>query len=207
MRFALIENEHRTRQAVRGIRGFLRRARRLGRAMGERDGPSASALIGFGTIGTGVVQRAARERAARSPSGSASRSGWSRIADLDASRAAGVDLAGIRFDARRERRWSTTRRSTIVVELIGGYEPARRFVLAAIGAGKHVVTANKALLAVHGEEIVEAAAAPGVDVGFEASVGGGIPILRSLHEGLAANRIESVLRHRERHVQLHPLRR
>ncbi len=78
----------------------------------------------------------------------------------------------------------------IVVELIGGYEPARTMVLAAIGRGKHVVTANKALLAKHGNEIFEAARARGVMVAFEAAVAGGIPIIKALREGLTGNRIE-----------------
>ncbi len=78
----------------------------------------------------------------------------------------------------------------IVVELIGGYEPARTLVLEAIDRGKHVVTANKALLAKHGNEIFEAARARGVMVAFEAAVAGGIPIIKALREGLTANRIE-----------------
>ncbi|MBN8479861.1 MAG: homoserine dehydrogenase, partial [Burkholderiales bacterium] len=78
----------------------------------------------------------------------------------------------------------------IVCELIGGIEPARSLVLAAIGAGKHVVTANKALLALHGNEIFAAAHAKGVMVAFEAAVAGGIPIIKALREGLTANRIE-----------------
>ncbi|MGZ8253611.1 MAG: homoserine dehydrogenase [Burkholderiaceae bacterium] len=78
----------------------------------------------------------------------------------------------------------------IVVELIGGYEPARTLVLEAIRHGKHVVTANKALLAKHGNEIFEAAHARGVMVAFEAAVAGGIPIIKALREGLTANRIE-----------------
>ena len=78
----------------------------------------------------------------------------------------------------------------IVVELIGGYEPARSFVLEAIANGKHVVTANKALLAVHGNEIFKAAQAKGVTVAFEAAVAGGIPVIKALREGLSANRIE-----------------
>jgi homoserine dehydrogenase len=81
---------------------------------------------------------------------------------------------------------------SIVIELIGGYDVAKRFILRSIDAGKPVVTANKALLALHGKEIFAHANARGVDVAFEASVGGGIPILRSLREGLAANQIESV---------------
>lgn len=81
----------------------------------------------------------------------------------------------------------------IVVELIGGLEPARTFMLKAIEAGKHVVTANKALLSIHGKEIFEAAARKGVEVGFEASVGGGIPVIKSLKEGLVANQINSIM--------------
>ena len=78
----------------------------------------------------------------------------------------------------------------IVVELIGGTTLARELVLEAIAAGKHVVTANKALLAVHGTEIFEAARAKGVMVAFEAAVAGGIPIIKALREGLTANRIQ-----------------
>src|SRR5690606_34250914 len=78
----------------------------------------------------------------------------------------------------------------IVVELIGGYDPARELVLKAIANGKHVVTANKALIALHGEEIFKAAQDKGVMVAFEAAVGGGIPIIKALREGLAANQIE-----------------
>ena len=80
----------------------------------------------------------------------------------------------------------------IVVELIGGYELPRELVLRAIANGKHVVTANKALLALHGNEIFAAAQAKGVMVAFEAAVAGGIPIIKALREGLTANRIESV---------------
>ena len=78
----------------------------------------------------------------------------------------------------------------IVVELIGGYEPARELVLRAIENGKHVVTANKALIAMHGNEIFAAAQARGVNVAFEAAVAGGIPIIKILREGLSANHIE-----------------
>ncbi len=80
----------------------------------------------------------------------------------------------------------------LVVELMGGLEPARTFILEAISAGKSVVTANKALLAHHGEEVFGAVARHGVDLGFEASVGGGIPILRTLRESLAGDRILKV---------------
>ena len=78
----------------------------------------------------------------------------------------------------------------IVVELIGGYSPAKELVLRAISHGKHVVTANKALMAVHGNEIFKAAQDKGVMVAFEAAVAGGIPIIKALREGLTANRIE-----------------
>ena len=78
----------------------------------------------------------------------------------------------------------------IVVETMGGYEPAKSFVLEAIKNGKHVVTANKALLAEHGNEIFAAAQAKGVTVAFEAAVAGGIPVIKALREGLSANRIE-----------------
>src|SRR5215471_7788849 len=80
----------------------------------------------------------------------------------------------------------------VVVELIGGYKPAEELILAAISRGKHIVTANKALLAAHGSEIFAAARRKGVAVGFEASVGGGIPVIKVLKEALAANRILSV---------------
>ena len=83
-------------------------------------------------------------------------------------------------------------RPDVLVELIGGCTYARSLVIAAIEAGVHVVTANKALLAVHGNEIFPAAESKGVQVGFEAAVAGGIPIIKALREGLAANEIESV---------------
>ena len=147
-------------------------------------------LIGFGTIGTGVakVLRDNQDVIAQ-------RLGFplrlARIADLDLETDRGVELSGIQFDADAAGLIEDPA-VDIVIELVGGYDVARRFTLQAIAAGKPVVTANKALLAVHGKEIFEAAQQQGVDVAFEASVAGGIPILRSLREGLAANRIESV---------------
>jgi homoserine dehydrogenase len=80
----------------------------------------------------------------------------------------------------------------IVIELMGGYEPARTFILAALSQGKHVVTANKALLATHGDEIFQSAVRHGVNIGFEASVGGTIPIIKTVKESLIANRILSI---------------
>jgi len=147
-------------------------------------------LVGLGTIGTGVVKVLRRNADVI-----AQRLGFPlrlvRIADLDTARDRGVDLSGVRFDADAEGLLRDPE-VEIVIELIGGTGAARKITLAAIEQGKHVVTANKALLALHGKEIFAAAAARGVDVAFEASVGGGIPILRSLREGLAANRIQSL---------------
>jgi homoserine dehydrogenase len=147
-------------------------------------------LLGFGTIGTGVAKVLARNAAViERRLGAPLR--LVRIADVELSRDRGVDLAGIRFDADAD---GLVRDPgvDIVIELIGGTGAARRLLLLAIEAGKPVVTANKALLAQHGKEIFDAAAEKGVDVAFEASVGGGIPILRAIREGLAANRIQSV---------------
>jgi homoserine dehydrogenase len=114
-----------------------------------------------------------------------------RIADLDlrTDRGVRVDRRLLTTDARELIADPVV---DIVVELIGGYEPARQFVLAALRAGKSVVTANKALLAVHGAEIFAEAERLGVDLGFEASVGGGIPIIRTLKEGLAGDRTRAV---------------
>ncbi len=152
--------------------------------------PVGVGLIGLGTIGVGVA-RVLHDNA----SVIAERLGFElrlvRVADLDLERDRGVDLAGVRFDADSEALVDDPQ-VEIVVELIGGYDAARRLMLRALERGKPVVTANKALLALHGHEIFEAARRRGVDVGFEASVGGGIPILRALREGLAANRIQSV---------------
>jgi len=147
-------------------------------------------LIGLGTIGTGVVKVLQRNaRVIEQRLGFPLR--LVRVADLDLDTDRGVDLEGVRFDSDADGLIADPA-VAVVVELIGGYDAAKRVLLRAIDAGKPVVTANKALLALHGREIFDAANRRGVDVAFEASVGGGIPILRSLREGLAANRIESV---------------
>ncbi len=147
-------------------------------------------LIGLGTVGTGVVKVLQRNAEVIEQ-----RLGFPlrlvRIADLDTERDRGVDLSGIRFDADSEGLVDDPA-VEIVIELVGGYDVAKRLMLRSIEARKHVVTANKALLALHGAEIFAAARRRGVDVAFEASVAGGIPILRSIREGLSANRIESV---------------
>ena len=147
-------------------------------------------LIGLGTIGTGVA-KVLRQNAGVIEQRLGFPLRLERVADLDTDRDRGVDLSGIRFDADAEGLIDDPR-VHIVIELIGGYDVARRLILRSVERGKHVVTANKALLALHGGEIFEAASRRGVDVGFEASVAGGIPILRSIREGLVANRIESL---------------
>ena len=143
-------------------------------------------LIGFGTIGTGVV-RVLREHAA----GISARLGaplrLARIADLDIKSNRGVKIPRelLTTDARALIHDPSV---DVVIELIGGLEPARSFQLEALRAGKPVVTANKAVLSAHGVELAAAAEKAGVALGFEASVGGGIPIIRALRESLAGDR-------------------
>jgi homoserine dehydrogenase len=112
-----------------------------------------------------------------------------QVADLDVDRARALTGDGV---AVTRDAFEVVRNPEIdvVIELIGGYGVARDLVLEAIGRGKHVVTANKALLATHGNEIFEAASRAGVMVAFEAAVAGGIPIIKAVREGLTANRIE-----------------
>lgn len=147
-------------------------------------------LLGIGTVGSGtfkVLQRNQAEITRRAGRGIA----ITMVADLDTARARSIvgDAAEVVADARAV---IANPAIDIVVELIGGYGIAKTLVLEAIAAGKHVVTANKALLAVHGSEIFEAARAKGVMVAFEAAVAGGIPIIKALREGLTANRIHWV---------------
>ena len=152
--------------------------------------PVGIGLVGLGTIGTGVV-KVLRSNADVIEQRLGFPLRLLRIADLDTETDRRVDLEGIRFDADTDGLLDDPA-VDIVVELIGGYDVARRVILRAVENRKHVVTANKALLALHGEEIFGKAAAQGVDVAFEASVGGGIPILRSVREGLAANHIQAL---------------
>lgn len=150
----------------------------------------AVGLIGFGTVGSGVAKILATN------AGDIRRRlgiplELRKVADLNIISDRGVTLAPniLTTDARQI---FDDPEIDVVIELIGGDDPAKRFLLEAMAKGKHVVTANKALLAVHGEELFQAALRAGVDIGFEASVCGGIPILRSLTEGLAANRLRSL---------------
>jgi homoserine dehydrogenase len=150
--------------------------------------PIQVGLLGIGTVGSGVFNVLARNQDEISR-----RAGRgieiTMVADLDVERAKSVVGADIQVvnDARAI---IANPDIDIVIELIGGYGIARALVLEAIAAGKHVVTANKALLAVHGTEIFAAASAKGVMVAFEAAVAGGIPIIKALREGLTANRIQ-----------------
>jgi homoserine dehydrogenase len=145
-------------------------------------------LLGIGTVGSGtfnVLQRNQEEIKRRAGRGIE----ITMVADLDVARAQSVVGSKVKVvnDARAI---IANPEIDIVVELIGGYGIAKQLVLEAIAAGKHVVTANKALLAVHGTEIFAAASAKGVMVAFEAAVAGGIPIIKALREGLTANRIQ-----------------
>jgi homoserine dehydrogenase len=147
-------------------------------------------IIGFGTVGTGVA-KVLLDNAALIRRRVGVPVELIRIADLDVTRDRGVPLPPgvLTTDAKHVIQDPAV---DVVVELIGGYDIAKRVILDAIAAGKHVVTANKALLALHGEELFEAATRKGVDLGFEASVGGGIPVIRALTEGLAGNTIQSI---------------
>jgi homoserine dehydrogenase len=152
-------------------------------------------LLGIGTVGSGVhavLKRNFDEIQRRAGQGIE----ITMVADLDVARAKQIVGEGgggmhanvqVVSDARAV---IANPEIDIVVELIGGYGIAKALVLEAIAAGKHVVTANKALLAVHGSEIFAAAQAKGVMVMFEAAVAGGIPIIKALREGLTANRIQ-----------------
>jgi homoserine dehydrogenase len=152
--------------------------------------PFQAGLLGIGTVGLGtwtVLRRNAEEIARRA--GRPIRITWIAERDLDRARKV-IDNAGdVRLTADANEVLGH-RDIDIVIELIGGIEPARTFILTAIANGKHVVTANKALLARHGNEIFAAAHAKGVMVAFEGAVAGGIPIIKALREGLTANRIE-----------------
>jgi homoserine dehydrogenase len=142
-------------------------------------------LIGFGTVGKGVLRLFQKNRR-RIESRIGARLIFARIADhhLDQESASAVE-PGIRLCKAEE--VVSDPGIEIVIELIGGLEPARSLVLKAIESGKAVVTANKALLSRHGDEIFQAAQENKVDIGFEASVGGGVPIIRTLKEALAAD--------------------
>jgi homoserine dehydrogenase len=145
-------------------------------------------LLGLGTVGSGtfnVLSRNAAEITRRAGRGIQVSQAAAR--DYDPAGLPGIDAISVSDDAFAV---VDNPEVAIIVELIGGYEPARELVLRAIDNGKHVVTANKALIAMHGNEIFAAAQEQGVMVAFEAAVAGGIPIIKAIREGLAANEIE-----------------
>jgi homoserine dehydrogenase len=148
-------------------------------------------LIGFGNIGAGVV-RLLQENADVIRNKVGTGIVLKRIADLDVTSDRGVTVGpGILTTAVSD--ILDDPEISVIIELIGGYEPAKSFVLRAIEKGKHIVTANKALLALHGDEIYAAAARKGVEVQFEAAVGGGIPVLTAIKGNMAANNFGSVI--------------
>lgn len=145
-------------------------------------------MLGLGTVGGGtlnVLTRNADEIARRA--GRGIQITHAAAKQYDPSQLIGLESVEVTDDA-----FSVVENPEleIIIELIGGYTPARELVLKAIENGKHVVTANKALIAMHGNEIFEAAQQMGVMVAFEAAVAGGIPIIKAVREGLAANHIE-----------------
>lgn len=142
------------------------------------------AKVGIGLLGCGVVGQGVASLLRKHPELS-----LKAVAVRDAGRDRGIDPALVTTDSQAVVDHPEVR---VVVEVMGGLEPARTLILRAIRNGKHVVTANKALLAHHGREIVEAARLAGVEVYFEAAVAGGIPVIMPLKRGLAANSIQSV---------------
>ncbi len=151
--------------------------------------PVQIGILGFGTVGSGVV-KLIQENGALLERRLGGAIGIRRIADIDIARLRNVDVdpALLTTDARLVLEDPAI---DIVVELIGGHDPALRFCLEALARKKHLVTANKALLATHGLELYRAAAAHQVSIGFEASVCGGIPLIRAVKEGLVADRVRS----------------
>jgi homoserine dehydrogenase len=148
-------------------------------------------LLGLGTVGAGVVKLLDSQRA-NLEERAGCRLTLAAVADADLTRPReGLDLRRLPLtgDARTVIDDPSIH---IVIELIGGLEPARSFILKSLGAGKHVVTANKHLLAHHGAELYDEARRHGVTLAFEAAVAGGIPLIRALKDGLVANRILSV---------------
>jgi homoserine dehydrogenase len=147
-------------------------------------------LIGFGTIGAGVAKILFdNQEIIQKRLGAAVR--LTKIADLDIETDRGVQIEdGVLTTSVDD--ILDNPEIDIVIELMGGYDPARAFLLKALNNGKHVVTANKALLAKHGDELFGVVGEKGLSIGFEASIGGAIPIIRSIREAFVANRIHSI---------------
>ncbi|MDP8263455.1 MAG: homoserine dehydrogenase [Candidatus Ancaeobacter aquaticus] len=147
-------------------------------------------IIGFGTIGTGVVKNLKKNASLLSERLGAQIK-IKGIADIDIKkkRSVSVPQSLLTKDAHK---LLNDPDIDIIVELVGGYEPAKSFILKALKNGKHIVTANKALLAVHGKELAAAAEKAGRSIFYEASVAGGIPIIKALREGFVGNNISSI---------------
>jgi len=148
-------------------------------------------LLGCGIVGAGVV-RLLQENSSILEEKLGAKLTLKRIAVRDVAKDRGLVLAPgvITGDFRQV---LADPDISIIIELMGGYSPAREYLLEAIGNGKHVITANKALLALHGQELYDAAARNGVEIRYEAAVAGGIPVLSAIKGNMAANRFDSVL--------------
>lgn len=147
-------------------------------------------LLGLGTVGVGVVQ-ILQQQAELMAQRLGARLVLAKVATRHPERERDVKLPDVPVvgDAMEV---IQDPEIAIIIELIGGYEPARTYLLDALAQGKHVVTANKAVLAQHGQELFEAANERGLDIGFEASVGGGIPIIRTIKEAFVANQFLAI---------------
>ncbi|HEV8616484.1 MAG TPA: homoserine dehydrogenase [Methylomirabilota bacterium] len=145
-------------------------------------------LLGLGTVGAGVA-KILQARRAMLEERAGCRLTLAAVADMDLTRPReGLDLRALPMTADANAVLADPS-INVVIELVGGLEPARTFILKALASGKHVVTANKALLAHHGPELYEEARRRGVTLAFEAAVAGGIPLIRAVKEGLVANRV------------------
>ena len=148
-------------------------------------------LIGFGNVGSGII-KILRDRKALLSEKTGLEISIKKVCDQDivSKRNVSLDKAMLTRDARA---LINDPQIDILIELIGGIHPAKEYIIEALRKGKHVVTANKALLALHGQELFTEAADRGKSIYFEASVGAGIPIIKSLREGLVANRFNGIL--------------
>ncbi len=192
VRIALVENTHRLRQAVRNIRAFLQagsnQAEPVILGSFSMTHPLSIAVAGLGTVGGGVL-KLLRDNADVVAARAGRPIAVTAVSARDRTRDRGVSLSGLRW-YEDPVALAADPAIDVVVELIGGSDgPARALVQAALAAGKPVVTANKAMLAVHGAELAAIAEERGVPLAFEAAVAGGIPVIKALREGLAANRI------------------
>jgi homoserine dehydrogenase len=148
-------------------------------------------LLGLGTVGAGVA-KILQSRRQMLEERAGARLVLAAVADTDLTRAReGLDLKSLPLTGDAARVLADPS-INVVIELVGGLEPARSFISRALAAGKHVVTANKALLAHHGVELYEEARRAGVALGFEAAVAGGIPLIRAVKDGLVANQVLSL---------------